>query len=692
MANARAPEMNAKPASRNARCPCGSGKKYKHCCATLDNPAQTQAAPDSVELAHQYRISGDQALAVQMCERLLLNRPRDGKVLQLAGLLAYECGDVRRAVEFLQSSARHCPNDATIQCDLGSLLNVKGRLDDAAACFQRSLALDPASSNAHYNLGCTLQALGKLDAAEASYRQALALDPSHSQVLGNLGGCLQRQGKNEAAIACLKEALARDPQSVVNLVNLGMAYQDEGLCEKAAACHQAAVAIDPDNAEAHYALGVAMHGLRKLEEACDCYRRVMAIDPTNVKAHDNLLVTQQFIPAITAEELLAAHLAFAAQFETPLKPYWRHHNNIRDPAKRLKVGYVSGDFRTHAVAHFIKPLFRNHDRSQVGVFAYSNNRKNDGVTDELMAMADHWRPVFAMTDQQLADQIEADGIDVLVDLSGHTAYNRLLVFARKPAPLQVAYVGYLTTTGLAAMDYRITDGLAEPPGFDRYYTEKLLRFPDSMWCFEPADDAPEIDALPALKNGYLTFGSFNGVDKIDLASIGSWSALLKEIPTARILMMATPEVRPHFAGLFHEHGIASNRIEFFGKLPPVEFRKMIQRADISLDSFPVNGATTTCESLWQGVPVLSLCGERFLSRNGLSILSAAAMPDFTVHTTVELINTARLLADNLSILASIRAGMREHLRSTPLLDQRRFVANLEGMFRKIWINWCDGAI
>lgn len=715
--------MNVKNTNRNSLCPCGSGKKYKHCCAIKDSPLAARHTADSVELAQELRMSGKKILSEQMCERLLSTNPRDGKALHLAGLLAFESGAIERAVNLLRSSANACPEDASILSDLGGLLNVRGRLVEATACFRQSLALDASDARTHYNLGCTLQGLGLLTEAQASYRQALQLAPATTELLCNLGGCLQMQGKSAAAIACLRQALtlsprdvnvlnnlgaalqaagniaeakscfqsaiALDSRSAISHVNMGMAYQDEGQYQQAAACQRAALSIEPQLAEAHYALGVALHGLRKLEEACDCYRRAIAINPSHIRAHDNLLMTQQFIPAVSAEQLLASHKEFAAQFETPLRRSWPKHANVRSHAKRLKVGYVSGDFRTHAVAHFIKPILRHHDRNQYEVFAYGTCQKQDAVTDEIIAMVDQSQPTFGMTDQQMAGQIQADGIDILVDLSGHTAYNRLLVFAQKPAPIQIAYVGYLSTTGLGAMDYRITDKLAEPDGFDRYYTEKLLRMPDSMWCFEPPTDDLAISPLPALQNGFLTFGSFNSVDKIDIESIKLWSILLRELPSARMLFMAAPEVRPHFIEQFREHGIATSRIEYFGKLPPGEFRKMIQRVDISLDSFPVNGATTTCESLWQGVPALSLSGERFLSRNGLSILGAAGLPDFSARTQKELIDTALLLADNLPILANIRSGMREHLLAAPLLDQRQFVQNLEALYRETWITWCN---
>jgi len=680
-------------------------------------------------MAEALRLSAQYDLAQAMCRRLLQRDPRDAKALHQLALLAHQAGDSAQACELMQACAAELPDDAGIQCDLGGLFNLQGRLPEAVACFRRALRLAPQNSQAHYNLGCTLQAQGLLLEAEGCYRQALAIEPANTTILSNLGGCLLEQRNIDAAIACFREAVVADAGDVKSLnnlgtalqsagrhgeakscfenaieldpsfarsyVNLGMLHHEQGELGKAEANHREALKLDPNFVEAHFSLGVTLHALHRLDEAADSYRHAIAINPRHVKSQDNLVMTLQFVATVGSEELLAAHRRFADQFEAPLKPFWTRHGNIADPSRRIRIGYVSGDFREHAVAYFIEPVFRHYDRAQFEVFAYSNNPKNDAVTARLRASVDHWRDVATLTDADMAMQIRADAIDILIDLSGHTAHNRLLVFARKPAPIQITYLGYLSTTGLESMDYRLTDHLAEPAGSERYYTETLLHMPDSMWCYQPPADvsapAPAITPLPALENGYLTFGSFNNVDKIGADAITLWAALLQHLPTSRLLFLAAPEVHAHFLRQFDAHGIAAERITFFGKLAPDEFRRLVQRADISLDSYPVNGATTTCESLWQGVPVLSLSGERVLSRNGQSILSAAQLPDFCATTPIELIKTARLLADNPAVLANIRAGMREHLRTTPLLHQRHFVENLEALLRDAWRKWCRTA-
>jgi predicted O-linked N-acetylglucosamine transferase (SPINDLY family) len=389
--------------------------------------------------------------------------------------------------------------------------------------------------------------------------------------------------------------------------------------------------------------------------------------------------------------VFAEHRRFAGRFEVPLKPGWPKHPNSRDPERRLKIGYVSGDFYRHAVAYFIEPVLAHHDKSRFEVYCYYNNTQHDDFTDRLIAYTDHWIPCKFLSDDQLAERIRADGIDILVDLSGHTSGNRMRVFARKPAPIQVTYLGYPGTSGLSAMDYRITDHCADPEQNEIYYSEKLLRLPDSLWCYRPSDDMPEVGPLPALRNGYITFGSLNNFNKINDQCIGLWADLLKAVPGSRLVMVTVPEgaAREQLLEKFLGLGVAAGRLDIFGKLPFREFHRMFRQIDISLDPVFVNGATTTCESLWMGVPVLSLAGGRFLSRAGLSILGAAGLPEFAPATREAYLGVAVRLADNIPALAQLHDGMRARIAVSPLCDEARFTRNFEHAFRDIWGKWCN---
>jgi len=338
-------------------------------------------------------------------------------------------------------------------------------------------------------------------------------------------------------------------------------------------------------------------------------------------------------------------------------------------------------------------VLANHNKDRIEICCYYNHTQHDEFTDRLAGYADHWLDCKDMTDEQLAERIRSDQIDILVDLAGHTAHNRMLTFARKPAPVQITYLGYPGTSGLSAMDYRLTDGCADPAGSEAYYTEKLLRLPDSLCCYQPGKDMPEVSALPAQQNGYVTFGSFNNFNKLSGPCIELWAQLLLAVPKSRLLMVTVPEgsSRQRLAEQFAALGVSSERLEFHGKLPSREFHQAFQRADIALDPIPVTGGTTTCESLWMGLPVIVLVGARYISRVGYSFLSAAGMSEFAAHSAQDYIEVARKLAGDLPRLAQLRAGMRAQMAKSPLVDEVAFTRNLEEIYREIWIEWCGTA-
>jgi protein O-GlcNAc transferase len=609
-----------------------------------------------------------------------------GVALKDLGRLDDAAASYRRALEI---NSRY----AEAQNNLGFVQQELGRVDEAIASYRRAVEMKYDLVEAHYNLGNALKALDQFELAASSYRRALDFRPEYAEAHNNLGFVQQECEQFDDALASYRQALRIKPDYVEAHYNLGTTLQNLKDQESAAASYRRAIEIKPDFVEAYANLGLVLKDLGQLDNAFVHYLRAVEIKPDFVLARNNFLYTLQFVPTIAKQELFDAHKRFGEQFETPLKANWLAHTNSRDPDKRLKIGYVSGDFRQHAVAFFIEPVLVHHDKSQVEVFCYSNNRVHDVVTDRLCSAVDHWVPCFNLTDDELAQRIRADGIDILIDLSGHTAHNRLLTFARKPAPIQMTYLGYPGSSGLSAMDYRLTDHHTES-GDDQYYTEQLLRLPDSLWCYQPAESMPEVTPLPALANGYLTFGSFNNFNKIGDGCIALWAKLLRNVPNARLLMATVPEgeARARLARQFAELGITGDRVDYCGNLPSREFQRKLQLVDITLDPFPVNGATTTCESLWLGVPVLTLVGERFLSRAGLSVLSAAGLSEFAAASPEHFIAVASDLAKDLPRLATIRAGMRERLRSTPLLDQRRFTRNLEGIYRDAWRRYVSASL
>jgi predicted O-linked N-acetylglucosamine transferase (SPINDLY family) len=578
----------------------------------------------------------------------------------------------------LQSAAPHGANSAAAQSLEKEILSAIQNRSDAGTVAPAEMQRLARLFNE-----------GRFAEMEAAARILVERLPHSGFAWKAFGTAQLKQRKN--ALHALQRATALLPDDAQTFCNLGNAQAESGQGNDALQSYRRALEIKPDYVEAHFGLGKALQDGGQLEDALTSYRRALEVKPDFMPALCNLLFALQFSSETKKDDLFAAHLSFGEHIETGLKPHWPAHANSRDPGKRLKIGYVSGDFREHAVAYFIEPVLSNHDKSQVEVYCYSNSAKCDVVTERLIAQADHWQPCVGMSDDELAQRIRADGIDILVDLAGHTSLNRLFTFARKPAPIQITYLGYPGTSGLSAMDYRLTDHYAEP-GDDQYYTEKLLRLPGSIWCYRPPDGMAEVTPLPALVNGYLTFGSFNNINKVGSECIALWASLLHRLPNSRLLMVTVPEgvARAQLMRRFAELGIASDRIDYCGSLPSRDFQRKLQQVDITLDPFPVNGATTTCESLWLGVPVLTLVGERFLSRAGYSIMNAAQLPEFAAATPEEFIRKAISLANDLPRLADIRAGMRERLKETPLFDQQRFTRHFEAALRGMWIRWCEG--
>src|SRR3990167_5743644 len=513
---------------------------------------------------------------------------------------------------------------------------VCGRLDDtvgAIASLRQAIILNPDNALAHYNLGMALHARKQPDEAIQAFQEAVRLAPLQLQARIALSDALFSAGRLDEAAACYQKVLAIRPDYADALNNLGNIYKEQGTLDEAVACYQKALTIRPDDAMTNHNLGNTLKDLGKLDGAIACYQKALTIKPDFAEAHSNQLLVAHYASLYTPAELFAEHLKFAEQFEAPLKPSWRPHTNTRDPEKRLKVGYVSPDLRHHAVAYFIEPVLAHHDKSRVEVFCYYNHTRQDSFTDRLRAAADHWATCQDMPDERLAERIRADGIDILVDLAGHTGENRLLVFARKPAPVQVTYLGYINTTGLSAIDYRLTDALSDPPGQEAFYIEKLGRLPGGFLCYQPLAESPPVAPPPALTAGHITFGSFNNLAKINPGAGAVWVNLIERGPGARLfiknLSFTDLTTRERYYGLFEKNGAPRERVELMGQTPThVEHLALYSRLDIALDTFPYNGTTTTCEAMWMGVPVITLAGSTHAGRVGVSLLNNSGFKEW----------------------------------------------------------------
>ncbi len=560
--------------------------------------------------------------AVACYRRTLELKPDFAEAHSDLGVTLKDQGKPDEAVACYRRALQLKPDLAKVHNNLGITLNDQGKLDEAIACYCRALELKPDLADAHYNLGNALKDQGKLDEAIACYRRTLELKPDFAEAHSNLGVTLKDQGKPDEAVACYRRALELSPDLAKVHNNLGVALNDQGKLDEATACYRRALELQPDLAEAHNNLGNALKDQGKLDEAVGCYRRALELQPDYAKAHSNLLLTLHYSAGVTLAALAEAHAEYDRRHAVPLRGPSVQHENVCDRHGRLRLGFVSPDLGRHPVGYFVVRVLENLSQEQHETICYSDRIVKDDLTHRFQAAATQWRDVIGMRDQRLAEQIRADRIDILFDLAGHTTHNRLLVFARKPAPIQVTWAGYAGTTGLKSMDYLLADRYEVPPGAERYYQERVLRMPEGYVCYDPPVYAPPVAPPPALDRGQVTFGCFNNPAKVTPQTIEVWARILRRLPGARLVFKYKgwndSGVARRFAEMFVTHAMDPGRLEFLGYSPHVELLAGYNRIDLALDPFSYCGGLTTCEALWMGVPVITCPFETFASRHSLS--------------------------------------------------------------------------
>jgi protein O-GlcNAc transferase len=612
----------------------------------------TLTVSEALALAVEQHRAGLLAQAEQIYRAILQAAPQQVDALRLLGVIAYQRGEYEQAIASLCQALQLKPDCAMTYNSLGVVFKAQGRFVEAANCFQQALHWKPDYAEVHNNLGNVLKDQGRLEEALSCYQQALRWKPDYAEAHNNLGNVLKDQGRLEEALSCYQQALR----------------------------------WKPDYAEAHNNLGNVLKDQGRLEEALRSYRQALQLQPRLVQVHSNLVYTLHFCADTDAATLYEEHRRWDHQHAEPLAPLIQPLANDRASDRRLRIGYVSPDFREHPVGRFLLPLLKAHDHTQFDIFCYSSLAVPDGITEQCRTYADGWRDVFSLADEQLAQLIRQDHIDILVDLSMHMANNRLLVFARKPAPVQVTYLAYCGTTGLRTMDYRLTDPFLDPPDRDeRYYTERSIRLPETYWCYQPPDDSPPVSPLPAWQSGGVTFGCLNNFCKVTAPTLVAWSHLLQLLPQARLLLYAQAgshrdQVRDYFAN----QGIASDRVRFVGRVPLTEYMRLYQEVDVALDPFPYGGGTTTCDALWMGVPVISRAGSTAVSRSGLSILSNVGLAELVAFDGEQYVQRALELAQDLPRLSVLRASLRQRMQDSPLMDAPRFARNVEAAYRSLW--------
>ena len=628
--------------------------------------------------------------AVASYRQALALKPDYAEACNNLGVALQAQGQLDEAVESYRRVLAIRPEFAEAHCNLGNALQAQGKLDEAAASYRRAFALKPDYAVAHYNLGVVLQAQGQFEEAVASYRQALAIKPDFAQAHGDLGNALQAQGEFDDAVASYRRALAIKPDYAEVHNNLGTALQTLGRLDEAITSYRRALAINSDYVEAHRNLGNTLKELGMHGEAVASYRKALTLAPDDEKTYSAMLVLMNFVEGIAPDAKFADHLGYAAQFERAAGRRITHENEC-DYRRRLRLGYLSFDFGNSILQYYLQPLFAGHDKDAFELFMYDNASRETDTTQVLKRYANTWRCIAGASDTQVADLIRTDEIDILVDLSGHLTNNRLLTFALKPAPVQMTWLGYQNTTGLRSMDYRITDSYCDPPGVtERYYTEKLLRLPESSWCYCPPC-AIQPTPLPALTNGYITFGCLNLFMKITQGALQLWAEILRHVKESRLTLIGVPsgEATVRVKCIFARAGVTANRLSFLPRMPEAEYRNAYRQVDIALDPFPYNGLSTTLDALWMGVPVVTLAGNTYAARCGVSVLSTVGLSEFIAADSSRYFDIARTLAENLARLDAIRQSLPHRISHSSLADGPRFAQNMESLYREAWRHWCE---
>jgi protein O-GlcNAc transferase len=586
------------------------------------------------------------------------------------------------------------PEHADVLSQLGYLLNQTGRHADALHFIERAVAKEPSAAEYLNNLALTLVALNRLDDAIAAYNKAAKLRPDLAEIHCGLGAALVRNNHPHEAITALQRALAIQPNNGEAYLQLGTALRAVRRWDESLAAFRRAVEFRPGDGAALSNLAAVYWEFGLLEDALACVRGAIAANPADAAAHSNLLMMLHYRNEEDAGTIESESRQWDRCHAMPLRSAQLVHENNHDANRRLRVRYVSSDFRLHSVAFFIENLLMHHTPDQVETFCYAQVMPEDAVTDRLRAAAHHWRNILGVSDAQVAELIRADGIDILVDLAGHTS-NRLLVFARKPAPIQVTYLGYPNKTDLGAMDYRLTDALADPPESEAapgpgQSAEQLVRLPRSFLSFRPFSDSPDVADPPALTAGFVTFGSFNQLAKLSRPTIEVWAEILRRIPSRLILKsrgLSGSTAREILMQRFAEFGVAHQlELRPFAESTANHLRQY-NEIDIGLDSFPYSGTTTTCEALWMGVPAVTLAGNTHVGRVGVSILSSAGYPQWIARARRQYVEIAVQLAEDLPALTKYRRELRPNLEKSPLMDGPAFVRDVEAAFRQMWHTW-----
>jgi predicted O-linked N-acetylglucosamine transferase (SPINDLY family) len=667
-----------------------------------------------------------EAAIAELNEAIRLD-PRLAEAHNNLGLALKDLGRLDEAEAAHRRAVALNPNLPQAYYALGNLLCQMRQRADAAGAYASAVKLAPGYFEAQNNLGVMLQELGDNDGAEAAYRRALQLRPNASETYNNLGNVLLMKEMPQAAVEALNKAIELAPGNAQAHLNLGNALYRLRRNDEAIEAYRAAAALRPDHAETQNNLGSALavagdfgqaieayrraidlvpdyadgwknlagalKDTGQLDESLVAYRKAIEVQPTNSQIFSDYIFALHYHPDFSAEAIYSELRRWNENFAEPLKRLHRTHRNSKVFNRKLKVGYISPDLYAHSVARFLLPLLIQHDRSQVESFCYADVQNPDYFTEKLRLRANNWRQIAGWSDEKVVQQILGDRIDVMVDLAGQTARNRLTVLARQVAPVQIFWLAYAGSTGIDAMNYRLSDPYLDPPETDlSVYSEKTLYLPNTFWCYQPIDDSPAPGALPAARKGYVTFASLNNFCKASAPTLWAWCQILKRVKDSHLLLHAGEGGhRQRLERLFADQGIDPRRIEFLGRLPVLEYLKTHQQIDIALDTFPYNGGTTSLDALYMGVPVVTLVGRTAVGRAGASLLTNVGHHELIARSIDQYTNLAVELAADLPRLIELRSSLRDAMRRSPLMDAPQFTFDMESVYRYTFQAWCVGA-
>ena len=626
---------------------------------------------------------GDLAGAIGAYRDALKIQPDLAIALTNLGAALQGVGRFDEAVEPLTAAVRIEPGAAQHYVNLGAVFCQQRKFSEAVGVLRRALELNPNFPEAAFNLGNALGGLGQLQDAASAYRKAITLNPKYADAYNNLGVVCKELGEFKASAAAFDAAINVQPGFVPAYNNAGSLLRTLGRFDEAETVLRKPIELGVKSAAIFNNLAGVLKDGGALDEAIDCYRRALELNPNGVDIHSNLAYTLSFA-ATEGRLALEECQRWNDRHAVALRPKFQKYENDPSANRRLRIGYVSGDFRDHCQTLFTVPLLSHHDHKNFEIFCYASIERPDEYTKRLAGYADVWRDVRVLSDGEIAELIRRDRIDILVDLGMHMATSRPLVFARAPAPVQIAWLAYPGTTGISTIGYRLTDPRLDPAGFDEQYTEESIRLPDSFWCYDSLSQE-QINPLPAMRNGFVTFGCLNNPCKLTDQTLRMWNGVMKGVPSARLLLMAPPgRSRQRLSDRLAKHGIAAERVSFEQFRPRAQYLQTYHQIDLGLDTFPYNGHTTSLDSFWMGVPVVTRVGQTAVGRGGLSQLHNLGLTELAAESDERFVEITVALANDLPRLAQLRETLRQRMERSPLMDGEKFARNIEAVYRRLW--------